>query len=64
MVFSEGFKSGSTTRFAFFQSRYSVESWLAQKSLSSSSLLNSGIFLLMGDVHLTAIECQGYPPLP
>lgn len=65
MVLSEGLSSGNTTRFAFFQSIYSPESWVDQNSLSSSSLLNLGIFLFMGLIYLpflaVHISCRYHP---
>jgi hypothetical protein len=41
----DGFKLENSVSFAFDQSMYSVESWVAQKSRSSSSFRNFGIFL-------------------
>ena len=50
IVRCEGFKFGSTTRFAAPQSTYPVESALPQKPRSWASDLNPGIFLrLMTD---------------
>ena len=49
IVFTEGFRLASVSLRAFFQSTYSVESWVLQKSLSSSSLLNRGIFFMDGN---------------
>lgn len=67
MVLSEGFSSGNTTCLAFFQSTYSLESWVAQNSLSSSSLLNLGIFLFMGLIHppflAVHLSCRYHPYL-
>lgn len=47
MVFVEGFSLGNAAGFAFFQSTYTVESWLSQNARSSASVLNSGVFLVL-----------------
>src|SRR5665213_1067126 len=42
IVCVEGFRFGNTTGWAFFQSRYAVESFFSQNALSSDSVANFG----------------------
>ena len=53
MVLLEGFRFEKRVYFDFPQSTYSVESWVAQKSRSSFSDTNFGIFLSFFTVHLS-----------
>lgn len=48
MVLVEGLRWAKVTGLALLQSRYSVASWVAQKSRSWSSELNVGIALFAG----------------
>jgi hypothetical protein len=59
MVLVDGFNLGNAIRSAFSQSTYRAESWLDQKSRSSSSLSNFGIFSFtvypsLGPIHIAS----------
>src|ERR1700722_10140001 len=45
IVWVDGFRFGSTVSWAFFQSKYAVESFFSQNALSAASLANLGMAL-------------------